>query len=515
MRKDPGINTASITYGLRTRRPPIHFPPQAATRRSRPAIGQHPGAHTNPPPRPRSSILFSPFNTLFHPPARSSFRPRRMAGPVGKFGAMLGTVMVALKLKEHYGEYSSLPNEEDGLSHGPVALRGPNLDEDAPDGASLLDTSLLGGRAKPQRKADCCLCCGMRCGLFWKAFGIVCVLLLGWQAVKLILWATSPKETGLEGMPEFSTSLGCLDAPYVYKGGKREIFVPVGQNQNKGDHSLDFRGGAVGTIVVAQGDEDLKEVKYEFDLRATSEKLLGAIVFDYPTQEEVFEGVKSSRLQLATPTPLANTCIRFDVTIYLPPAVKTLHIQSHSVTQIKFDPDSNFNLNSLFVTLYRLGERNMVLATEGIHANNLDLQLTQGWLVGDVTVVDEVSLSTQRGDARMHVRVHPAPSSAEPPAPVKLLTSSGAGRADVFFVNHPGLPHRPIDSTHHCSMNGKGTYLTYTEAEFNGTVDLTAKSFSAKGLQNAFKQDGGMPYFGSREGGDKMLVKSQGWVGLF
>ena len=243
-------------------------------------------------------------------------------------------------------------------------------------------------------------------------------------------------------MPEFSTSLGCLDAPYEYKGGRREILVPVGQNKNKGDHSVDFRGGAVGTITVVQGEEDLTDIKYEISLRATSEKLLDAVVFDYPTQEEVHEGVKSSRFQLGTPTPLASKCIRYDVTVYLPPTVKTLHIQSHTASQVKFDPDSNFNFNSLFVTLYRLDERSMILPTEGIHATNVNLQLTQGWLVGDITVVDEATLTTQRGDATMHVRIHPAPSSAEPPAPVKLLTSTGAGRADVFFVNHPGLAHR-------------------------------------------------------------------------
>ena len=131
-----------------------------------------------------------------------------------------------------------------------------------------------------------------------------------------------------------------------------------------------------------------------------------------------------------------------------------------------------------------------------------------------MTVVDEAELITQRGDGHLHVRVHPAPSSAEPPAPVKLLTSTGAGRTDVFFVNHPGFPHRPIDATHHSSMNGE-LYLTYSDAWFNGTVDLTAKSFSATGLQNAFKQDGGSPYVGSRTGGDKMVVKSNAWVGLY
>ena len=30
----------------------------------------------------------------------------------------------------------------------------------------------------------------LSCGLFWKAFGIVCLLFLGWQAIKLAIWAT-------------------------------------------------------------------------------------------------------------------------------------------------------------------------------------------------------------------------------------------------------------------------------------------------------------------------------------
>ena len=56
---------------------------------------------------------------------------------------------------------SSLPGEEEGYSHGPVALTAPNMDEDALDGASLLDTS-LGARPKRERRKDCCVCCGMR-----------------------------------------------------------------------------------------------------------------------------------------------------------------------------------------------------------------------------------------------------------------------------------------------------------------------------------------------------------------
>ncbi|KAI0633887.1 hypothetical protein C8Q77DRAFT_1158016 [Trametes polyzona] len=430
------------------------------------------------------------------------------------FWGTVGAVMTALKLKERYDDYSHLPNDEEGLGRGPVALQTPNMDEEAADGASLLDTTLQSGHQKRQRKRDCCVCCGMRCGLFWKAFGIVLLLFLGYQAVRLAIWAVKPKPTGLEGMPEFSKSLGCADVPYLYNGTKMEIDLPVGSH--KGDHSIDVRGGAYGTIVLAQGSADLKEIRYELTVRTDTPALLDSVLLDYPVPEDVSDGMRNSRLQLVTPSDLADGCMRFDATIFLPRSLRTLHVQAHALTQIKFDPDSNFNLDKLSVSMYRLDPLTMLLPAEGMHAQSMKLQLTRGWLVGDVTIVDQVSLTTQNGDAVLNVRVHPAPSSAEPPAPARLLTSSGAGRADVTWVSHDGegVPHRPVDATHHTSMGGE-VYLTYKDAAYNGTVDLSAKSFSASGLQNAFKQDGGLPYVGSREGVDHMLVKAQGWVGLY
>ncbi|KAH9940419.1 uncharacterized protein BXZ73DRAFT_98855 [Epithele typhae] len=431
--------------------------------------------------------------------------------PVFGFWGLVGAVMVALKLKEHYDDhYETLPGaEEEGLSRGPIALRTPNVDEDAQDGASLLDTELP---SRPRRKRrDCCMCCGMRCGLFWKAFGIVCLLLVGWQAVKFAIWMATPKPTGLEGMPQFGTSLGCDSAPHFYRDGKFEVRVPVGQNQGRGDHSMDFRNG-FGTVVIAQGDEDLKDIKYEMTVRSDNQEYLDLIKLDVPTQQEIDSAEKESRLHLLMPS-VRNACIRYDVTVYLPTSVKTFHVMSHSVTQVKFDPDSNFNFNSLAVTMYNRGEKNMVLPTEGIHATKSKLQMNEGYLVGDITLVNVVELVTQRGNATMNVRVHPAPSSAETPAPARLLTSSGAGRTDVRYVEH-AAPHRPIDATHHVSMRGE-LYLTYEDSAFNGTVEVEATSFSAKRLQNAFKEDGGLPYVGSRDGADKMVVKTQGWAGLY
>ncbi|KAI0766866.1 hypothetical protein BD413DRAFT_480510 [Trametes elegans] len=425
------------------------------------------------------------------------------------FWGTVGVVMTALKLKERYDDYSHLSNEEDGLGHGPVALQNPNLDEEAADGASLLDTTLPSGRPKRQRKRDCCVCCGMRCGLFWKAFGIVLLLFLGWQAIRLTFWA--PKPTGLEGMPEFSTSLGCANAPHLYKGAKLDIHVPVGLH--KDDHSLDVRGAAVGTIVLAQGDEDLTDVKYELTLRSDDETVFDNVVLDYPTQEDIDEGMKHSRLQLGTPKNLGTGCTRFDATIYLPRSLRTLHVQAHSATQLKFDPDSELALDKLSVSMYSHDTRTMLLPTERVRARAAKLIVTRGWLVGDVAVADQTTLTTQDGDAVLNVRAHPSESGS---SPARFMTSTGAGRADVWWVASPStdaVPRHAIDSTHHTSMGGE-VYLTYTDAAFNGTVDLTARSYYAVGLKNALKQDGGLPYVGSREGADRMLVKAQGYVAL-
>ena len=97
-----------------------------------------------------------------------------------------------------------------------------------------------------------------------------------------------------------------------------------------------------------------------------------------------------------------------------------------------------------------------------------------------------------------------------------LETTTGSGRADVFYVSHPGQPHRPIDSVHRSRKMGD-LYLTYKDAAFSGTVDLDARSFSASGLHDAVPRLADqLPWVGDKHGVDKMVVESKnGWVGLY
>ncbi|KAG6856098.1 hypothetical protein H0H87_007434 [Tephrocybe sp. NHM501043] len=435
------------------------------------------------------------------------------------FFGMIGAVMTALKLKQYWEEqYNPLSTDEEGR----VALSS-SLHDAAPSYASrdgdeagigLLDEDM---RSKRRRKKGCCVCCGLDCTLFWKAFGIVVAGIALWQSVKLILWAVSDKPTGLELMPAFSSSLGCLVAPYIYNGTKVTMTAQLGPEH---DHSFDIRGSAVGTFVIAQGTSDQIDVKYEMTLRSGDESLLQYVDVVYPDYYE--DGaVRNSRLVVTTPRPGTEAeCMRFDIVMYVPPTLKKLHVVSHATTHVQFAAGANIDLESFYVTLFAMDKNNLILPSQSIRGDYMALELIRGWIVGDVALVNSTSVTTQRGDGVTNVRIHPvAPSDPEHPTPVELRTTTGAGRTDVFYTGSKAFK-RQIDSVHMSSRNAD-LYLNYKEAEFSGRIELDSKSYTITGAQritdvpNEEDSQKWTHWVGDQNGVDQIYVRSRGWSGLY
>jgi len=431
------------------------------------------------------------------------------------FFGTISAVLAALKLKERLDDYREVSNEEEGR----VALTSPGytdedigMDASAADG--LLDTEIPASiRSKRQRAKQCCVCCGINCGLFWKAFGIVFALFALWNLFKLVRWALTDTPTGLENMPAYSTSLGCAAAPFVYKDTMTIFNVPIGTDRS--DHALDIIGSAGGTCVIAQGAADSTEVKYEITIRTNDKALLDGISVHSPQPSED-DRVENSRFILSTPYPdTPSSCMRYDMTIYVPPNLKMLSVGPHTTMQVQFDPESHIILDQLFVTLYETDVNNMILPHQNLRAEHLALEVNRGWIVGDAAIVNHTEILTQRGDGVANVRVHPDPAVL---GPAYLETVTGAGRTDIIYKSDKGYAHRPISSMHMSSRNGD-VYLTYSDAEYNGYIDLQAKSYTARNMQSVHASQGQIParshWAGDKDGGDTMLVKSRAWVGLY
>lgn len=441
------------------------------------------------------------------------------------FFGMVGLVMATLKLKQNLDDYKQVSTEGEGRDLAdPPSYR----DEDEESRITLLDTELPApaGRFKRKRK-NCCMCCGVNCSFFCKALGIVVGGMTIWYTYKSILWAVSPAPTGLESMPAFSSSLGCLDAPYIYNSSQTVFSASMGPQ--KFDHSFDIKGSAVGTFVVTQGAPESEEIKYEMTLRSNDPALLQDVSVRYPDTDDN-GAILNSRLRITTPSVASSSpsCMRYEIKMYVPPSLRKLYVASHTPMHLQFDPDTNIELDDLFVTMFAMDTSlSMILPQQSVRASRLALEVYRGWIVGDVAVVNETMITTQRGDGVANVKAYPtAPVNPAVPEPASLRTTTGAGRTDVFYIS-PKAFKRPMKNIHISSRNAD-MYFTYREAEFSGRIRLDSRSFTATGVQpfptsgsNEEPNSGsGEPpkwthWAGDKYGADTIFIQSRGWTGLY
>ena len=319
--------------------------------------------------------------------------------------------------------------------------------------------------------------------------------------------------TGLEGMPIFG-DLGCRDAPFLYNNTVITTSAAVGTVYQ--DHQFISRGHGVGTITVADSEPGAKEIKYEITVRSNRRDLLDDVTFIHPLVND--DGsVAKSRFVIETSRRTGGNdklCMKYDVKLFIPSNLKTLHISPHTPGHVQFAPGTGLNLDSLHVTAHSMSKINMILPNRELKAKKLSLEIYRGWIVGEVPIVEETSIFTQQGDGIVNVQVYPSPSNSNE---ALLRTITGAGRSDFTYFATKG-PKRQIKSTHLSSTNGD-LYLNYHEAKFTGKIQLESRTHTVTGatsIRNTNVDDlGWTHYVGNPESRDEIYINSRGWTGLY
>ncbi|KIY51057.1 hypothetical protein FISHEDRAFT_38512 [Fistulina hepatica ATCC 64428] len=314
-------------------------------------------------------------------------------------------------------------------------------------------------------------------------------------------------------MPTYSTSLGCLAAPHLYHDGpvKRRVKMTTEEHE----HGFDFRGSAVGTVTIAAGSSDVDEVEYEILIRAEDPAVLSHVSIKVPAEADgskTSTDVRDSSLIATVPFNLPS-CLRYDVTIRVPPTLRALRIFAHTPAQVRFASDAEFRLNKLFVKLFTASNLNMILPGEKVHARDLTMEVYRGWIVGDVMLGNGATLTTQRADGVLDVRVHQEPSVDGGPA--HLHTTTGAGRTNIDYIRSEST-HRPIHNVHITTHSGD-LKLDYSGVEFEGLIDMESRVYEASDNMHPIKTGGAWTHWvGDAKGDDQLTVKSRGrtWLTL-
>ncbi|KAG5221348.1 Cysteine proteinase [Salix suchowensis] len=319
-----------------------------------------------------------------------------------------------------------------------------------------------------------------------------------------------PSPTGLETMPAFSTSLGCMKAPYIYNSSRLAVYVPMGTQES--DHGFDIHGNAVGTITIAAGEASSSSIKYEMTIRATERSLLDTISLSRPV--ELPDGtVENSRAVLGTPVfSDSASCVRYDITIYVPPTLKKLHVAAHTTTHIQFDPESHINIDSLFVTAYAMSTDNMILPHDNLHAKQLSLEVYRGWIVGEAAIVDNTRITSQRGDGIINVKTVPTALSTRSTQRPRICRPL-PGRAYRHFLHFTkGSITPPYQQRAHVFpiivLRRPRTQNSRPSDNDPNTLDLDLPG-------KARDDEKFTHYHGDSNGLDKLFIKTRGWAGVY
>jgi hypothetical protein len=303
-------------------------------------------------------------------------------------------------------------------------------------------------------------------------------------------------------MPQFGSIPPCQDAKFLWNGQEENVFN-VAVKADEPWHSSQVFGNGAGTLVVTQGLPDQKEVVYKVSLKTNKEEL-----FNHVSLEEKLEG----RFSMFMGPYMQDACLRYDVTMLVPQNLRKLVIQSDSFTHLKFDPNAKLNLESISITSkYQGSEDVLVLPSKDTKAERMSLNVWRGWIVGDISVMNTTMISTQNGDAVIHVKAYAsAPLDNDLPETATFQTISGAGRTDVTYISPQEFSHRPIKTTHRSGRKGD-IYLNYKDAGFSGLVELPKSNYWVTGPLNKLALPEGpfTHYVNSAEGVDRMNINSQ------
>ncbi|KAH8828304.1 hypothetical protein DL96DRAFT_1602620 [Flagelloscypha sp. PMI_526] len=389
------------------------------------------------------------------------------------------------------------------------------------EGESLLASGISRLPKRPKKLRSCGL------NWFWKTVGALVSIVLLFLLGRFIFgrFFGRPEAPAKGGRPVYSESLGCHNAPFIYNSSSFSLFSPMGKDNN--NHVLDIKGLAVGTISLARGDDDLKEVMYEITIRTNDEERLDGIHITQPHITDDSETVLTSRLMINTgfvKPESEDSCVRFDIVLYMPPSLEKIHVASHAAqTHVRFDPDVDMEvLKSLFVTLYSTSSQNLILPHERLRSPKMSLEVFNGWIVGDILVHDDTKIKTQRGHGVTDVKVHASGSPSDTPA--SLYTVTGGGRTDIEYVG--GSERRAMRNVHLSTDPDAKMFLKYSDAAFSGRIEMGAPKFESPKIQplestvgieehdDSIMHRQWTHYYNDVNGPDELNIDSRGWAAL-
>lgn len=314
----------------------------------------------------------------------------------------------------------------------------------------------------------------------------------------------------------FDTSLGCSSQPLF---NRTLLSIPVGNLAN--DHTLRLVGGAFALVTLTSSPNPTeKDVVYDVVLSGNSTNAQMAALWKSPARDAETTDLPSF-FEITTlpytraPVDQSSTgCVRAEVTVYVPQSLRRLKVVAETMAQISFAPDAHVELDELILDITaKDSSQTLVLTHPSVRAKSMSIQ-SDGWITGDITLVDELVIRSDNGTAKITVTPN-APADYLDPLPATLTTTTG-GDMELIYAPNKAYRRRPIHSTHIATGVGEMA-LHYGASNFSGSLDLRDSSVfvpDAVELKKDEAKGEWTHYFREKGGVDMLHVHSPSHVVL-
>jgi len=268
--------------------------------------------------------------------------------------------------------------------------------------------------------------------------------------------------------PEF---IGCDSSEGIYNGSRILVSVPHGKN---GGHSVSITGVGTGILTLTSSPEpNAQEVVYDMLVKGDNDSL-DDISFDYPPSGSApdsstkFTMCTPSRLAPPTPTD-ADSCLYYEITMYIPRGVKSLSIVIDTPIQVRFSPQGHIQLDELYLSLTHRGDVVKVDAHESIRASNMTIETQNGFVNGAISVGNAAQVINLSGFTRLNVIPNASPNLANP-TPAIFSTHTNTGKVSISYLWNAAYRKRRIDSYHMTASPSSFGDFDYSASGFDGLV---------------------------------------------
>lgn len=271
---------------------------------------------------------------------------------------------------------------------------------------------------------------------------------------------------------------GCCQEPSNATNNSRLlVVVPSGQAT---DHTFVVQGGSSGHVTLASSpDPSDTSITYDIFIEGNPESIskfgpvnpgLGPIATDFV---------------INTPTDLnppgsdgPPSCMRFDITMYIPSNLKRLAVNVSTPVQITFSPQGHVALDQVSINVSSTHPNCRIDCSESLQARNLTVEMNGGIIHGAISIGDYAQIINWNGQIQLDT-IPNVSSDLSKPSTATLSTTTANGKVDIRYLRNQAHRKRRIESYH--TMGTKVTSVgrfDYGCSGFNGQLFANTTSYN-------------------------------------